>query len=308
MERILVTGGTGLIGSHLVPRLQEAGYRVAILSRSAGNTREGVPVFHWDVEPGKLDERALEYAETIIHLAGENIAAGRWTSRRKQRIRDSRVKSAELLFRKIRQAGGAVHRFVSASAVGYYGMRTRAETLTETTPPGDDFLATVCRQWEAAAELFTGLGARVVVFRIGMVLTPRGGALQRLALPVRLGLGSPLGRGTQWLPWIHIDDLVEMFLFALREERLQGAYNAVAPGQVTQAEFMRTLAEVLGKPFFLPPVPAALVKWAFGEMAGMVLEGSRVAPQKIVEAGFAFRFPELRPALEHLVGKTSPTA
>ena len=300
MANVLITGGTGLIGRHLVPFLRGRGHQVGVLSRS-GRPVAGARMFSWQPEQDRLNEEAVRWAEAVVHLAGANIGEGRWTERRKQEIFDSRVRSAELLYRAAEQAGARLKVFVSASATGYYGQVTRDRAFRETDPPGRDFLAGVCTAWEQAADQFSELGARVVKLRTGVVLAADGGALPRFAGPARWGLAPVLGSGRQFLPWIHILDLVRLYALALEKDSLKGPYNAVAPQQVRQRDFVRTLAAVLGRPRLAPPVPAVFLRLFLGEMAGMLLEGSPVSAEKLLATGFTFRFPELGGALEDLL-------
>ncbi len=300
MARVLVTGGTGLIGRHLIERLVARGHTVSVLSRSCASVRPGVACLRWDPLRGHLSPEALTGVEVIVHLAGANLAAGRWTRRRKKEILDSRVRSAELLFERVREAGAPLRAMVSASAVGYYGAVTRERPFTEDDQPGSDFLALVCRSWEEAAERFAELGARAVRLRLGVVLAQEGGALPRFARLARLGLIAPLGGGDQHFPWIHIEDAVGIFAKAIEEE-LDGAYNAVAPQDVTNREFVRTLAGAVGKSVWLSGVPGVALRWLYGEMSAVMLEGSPVSPAKIEREGYRFRYPELEGALRALL-------
>lgn len=300
---VLVTGGRGLVGRHLLPVLREAGHDAAVLSRSSSPVVD-YRVFTWRPHLQELEEEALRWADAVVHLAGANIGTRRWTARRKQELFDSRVQSTRLLLETARRLGCTMRVFVAASAVGYYGAVTRNRPFVEEDPPGKDFLAELCRQWEAQSDGFREMGARVVRLRTGVVLARDGGALPRLMAPVKWGLGSPLGSGKQYFPWIHITDLVRLYAEALSNGRFAGPYNAVAPQQVQQRQFMRVLADVLHRPLFMPGIPAFPLRILLGEFSKTLVEGSPVSAQKILNTGFSYRFPELRPALEDLLCKS----
>ncbi|MCK6616920.1 MAG: TIGR01777 family oxidoreductase [Cyclobacteriaceae bacterium] len=298
-KKVLITGGSGLLGSRLTELLLEQGYEVAHLSRKA---KTGVvPAFAWDVSAGSLDEKAFTGVDTIIHLAGAGVADKRWTKERKREILESRVQSTRLLYRFLSRRTHQVRKFISASAIGIYGFGLRNEVLAENSKHGDDFLSQVVTAWENEVNAMPSLGVRTIILRIGIVLSKEGGALKEMARPVRWGVGAPLGTGNQYLSWIHIDDLCRMFLFALENESIAGVYNAAGVQPVTNREFTRTVAAVLKKPMWLPPVPAFVLKLLLGEMAGMVLNGSRVSSEKIQRAGFTFRFTDLHSALLDLL-------
>ncbi len=300
-QKVLITGGTGLIGSRLTEMLLEKGCEVAYLSRRASEAR-GVKMYPWDPAKGSLAEEAIRGADSIIHLAGAGVADERWTAGRKKEILESRTQSSRLLYEALQRTPHRVKTFLSASAIGMYGADRGEELLTETSPAGDDFLAEVTKAWEGAVQPVAGLGIRTVLLRIGIVLSEKGGALAKMAQPVRLGAGAPLGSGKQWVSWIHVDDLCRMFLYALENPEVQGAYNAVAPEPATNEALTKGIAEVLGKPLFLPNVPAFALKLAIGEMAVSVLGSAKVSSQKITRAGFTYQYPGLNPALRHLLG------
>jgi uncharacterized protein (TIGR01777 family) len=300
---VAVTGGTGLIGRRLVVRLREEGHTVRLLSRHRAGPVQGLSTgdsqAFWDAgtppAPG-----LLEGCEAVVHLAGEPVAQ-RWTRGVKERIRASRVEGTAGLVRAAREAGGVRH-FVSASAVGFYG-EAGSRPLTEASPPGDDFLARVCVEWEAAAREAEGAGARVVLLRLGVVLHPEGGALQRVLPLFRAGLGGPVAGGGQWMSWVHREDAVALTLRALREEGergagapLRGPVNVTAPHPVTNADFTRALGQALHRPAALP-VPALAVRLALGEAAAAVLASQRALPAVAQEAGHRFLFPTLPEAL-----------
>jgi uncharacterized protein (TIGR01777 family) len=300
-QKVLITGGTGLIGSRLTELLLEKGYEVAYLSRrKSEGTR--VRAYLWDLEKGYMAEEAIREADCIIHLAGAGVADERWTTRRKQEILESRTRSSRLLYEGLQRTPNQVRTFLSASAIGIYGADRGEELLTETASPGNDFLAGVTKAWEGAVQPVAGLSIRTVLLRIGIVLSDKGGALEKMAQPIRLGAGSPLGSGKQWVSWIHVDDLCRLFLFCLEHPEVQGPYNAVAPEPATNEVLTKQIAEVLGKPLFLPNVPAFALRLAVGEMAAAVLGSAKVSSQKITRAGFTHRFPALAPALQDLLG------
>ncbi len=295
---VLVSGAGGLIGRSLVPALRGAGHQVSRLVRGAVGTRPGD--IAWSPERGSLDAATLEGVDGVVHLAGEPIL-GRWTAAKRARIRDSRVAGTALLARTVAGLARQPRVMVCASASGYYGDRGD-ELLTEESAPGSGFLADVCREWEAAALPARAAGIRVVCVRTGLALSRSGGLLGTLLLPFRLGLGGPIGRGTRYWSWIAIDDLVEVFRFALESHNLSGAVNAVAPHPLTNGEFARALGRVLSRPALLPVPPAAL-RLVFGREAAneAMLASARLVPARLLGAGFRFRFPDLEGALRHVI-------
>lgn len=293
---ILVTGASGLVGSALVPFLSSHAHRVIRLVRTG--PKPGAEEILWDPEAGWLDPVSLDGLDAVVHLAGESIASGRWTLARKGRILDSRANGTRLLARTLAAVKRAPKVLVSTSAVGYYGDRG-AEILREESGPGSGFLTEVCRQWEQAAREVTERGIRLVVLRLGMILSSAGGALPRMLPPFRLGAGGPLGSGNQYVSWIALGDLLAIVLFALADPSLQGVVNAVAPNPATNREFARTLGRVLKRPAMIP-VPAFAIRLLFGEMGEQVLlASSRVEPTRLIAAGFQFRYPDLETALRH---------
>jgi len=302
-KNVLITGGTGLVGTRLTELLLQKGYTVSYLSRTVGNgdsaIQPGVRVYGWNVEKGELDAEALREADYIIHLAGAGVADKRWTSERKQEIITSRTASAGLIAAGLKTVRHQVRAFISASAIGFYGADTGRQMMTEESPSGSDFLAEVTRRWETIAQL----GIRTVKLRIGIVLSGQGGALMKIAQPVRLGAGAPLGSGKQITSWIHVDDLARLFVYALENEAMQGIYNAVAPNPVTNEELTHLVAKVLNKPLWLPKVPAFGIRLAMGEMAEIVLGGNHVLNGRIArETAFTYRFTEAEKALQDLLG------
>ncbi|HEX2095486.1 MAG TPA: TIGR01777 family oxidoreductase [Longimicrobiaceae bacterium] len=297
--RVAVTGSTGLIGTALVPALPADGYRVVRLVRSRPEPGGGEVA--WDPAAGTIDTAGLEGVDAVIHLAGENVGR-RWTAERRRRIRDSRARGTRLLAEALAGLARPPRVLVSASAIGYYGDRGD-ELLDEGTASGAGFLAEVVREWEASADPARERGIRVVHPRFGVVLTPQGGALQRILPPFRLGVGGRVGSGRQWMSWLTLDDVVEAVRFLLRTEGLSGPVNVAAPHPVTNEEFTRTLGRVLGRPTLFP-VPAAALRLALGQMAEeTVLASQRVVPRKLLDAGFAFRHPELEGALRAVLGR-----
>jgi uncharacterized protein len=298
---LLITGGTGLIGTHLARKLREKNYDVAFLGRTKKLNPE-FPTFVWGIDKNEIEEEALERCEYIIHLAGANISDKRWSKSRKQKIIDSRVKTTQLLFEKSQKYAKGLKGFITSSAIGYYGTMSDNKVFNETDPPGHDFLAETCRLWEEAADQFKKSGIRTVKIRTGVVLSATDGALQKMLMPVKLGLGSPLGNGKQSIPWIHIDDLCNIYIKAIDDSQMVGAYNATAPDFKTNKEFTEMLAHILNRPFWFPNVPVFLLKLMFGEMSDIILKGNHVSSDKIINAGFNFRFPVLEDALKNLLG------
>jgi uncharacterized protein len=299
-ERVLVTGGNGLIGQYLSGYLKTAGYEVSILGRSAGRSTD-YAYYTWDIDKGEMETEALLNVGYIIHLAGANIGERRWTKKRKQEIIDSRVKSAKLLFMKIKESNFKPKAIISASAIGYYGAVTSDRIFEENDLPGNDFLGTTCKQWEESVDQFEELGIRTVKIRTGLVLTREGGALAKMILPVKLGIGSPLGNGRQYMPWIHIDDLCRMYLKAIEDNGMAGVFNAVAPEHINNKEFTRSLCVAVNRPFWAPNIPAFLLKITLGEMADILLKGSRISCAKLRETGFIFKYPDLQVAFNNLL-------
>lgn len=257
----------------------------------------------WDVNRGVMDTEALTGVDAIIHLAGAGIADKPWTEKRKQEIRDSRTRSTRLLVDQLKKTSHTVKTFVSASAIGYYGFEGGETVFAEDSKPGSDFLASVVKDWEAEIDPIQELNIRTVKIRIGIVLSEQGGALKEMANPVRWGVGAPLGSGKQYMSWIHIDDLCRMFVYALKHDHLQGAYNGVGPSWVNNKELTQAIAKALKKPLWLPSVPGFVLKLMLGEMADLVLKGSKVSGEKIAQAGFTYQYPDLDVALTNLLRK-----
>lgn len=299
MKDILITGGTGMLGTRLTELLLERGYTVKYFSRYPEKS-DSVPAFHWDIDTQEADAEALKNTSAIIHLAGAGVADKRWTAARKEVILQSRTKSAALLLKLLRDNEHEVETFISASGISYYGNHN-GEVKTEESPATDDFLADVTKAWEDAADRIGEIVPRVVKVRIGVVLSNRGGALPELAKPIRFWAGAPLGSGKQPMSWIHIDDLMGIFIHALEKEEVAGVFNAVSPNPVTNKEMTHAISDVLQKPMFLPKVPGFVLTLMLGEMAEMLLGGTRISPEKIQRTGFEFTYPKLIPALNDLL-------
>jgi uncharacterized protein (TIGR01777 family) len=298
-KKILITGASGLIGSRLTEMLLQKGYQVAHLGRSS-KKKGNVESFTWDIEKQGMDPLALKDVDAIIHLAGAGVADKRWTKKRKHDILESRINSTRLLFDTLSKTTNSVKSFISASAIGYYGFGLDEKVYNESDNAGMDFLASVTERWEREVDKVESLGIRVAKLRIGIVLSEKGGALKQMALPVNFFVGAPLGSGKQYLSWIHIDDLCAMFIKALDDENVKGAYNAVCDW-VTNKLLTKSIANVLRKPIWVPIVPGFVLKIVLGEMANMVLNGSKVSSTKIRETGFVFQFENLDEALKNLL-------
>ncbi|HRG58778.1 MAG TPA: TIGR01777 family oxidoreductase [Bacteroidia bacterium] len=295
-EVVLVTGGTGLIGNVLIPLLQNAGYEVIILSRSRKNENS----FLWDIDTNFVDKKAIIKSHHLIHLAGASIADKPWSETRKKEIVDSRVNSAELMIKAFKQNHIELKTVVAASAIGYYGTETSEHIYTENDQAGRGFLAETCVEWEKATHQFQQIAQRLVQLRIGVVLDKNGGALKKMAQPIHFYAGAALGTGKQYMPWIHVYDLCNMILFALKNHHVNGTYNAVSSSYINNDEFTHAIGKALLKPIVLPAIPAIVLKTVFGEMANMLLEGSRVSNQKIKQAGFEFKYDSIDKALQHI--------
>lgn len=307
MKKVLIAGGSGLVGSRLNQMLTAKGYETIILTRKLPEDK--VPAESrsayalWDVAKGTIDKKALAAADYIINLAGSSVVEKRWTAARKQEIIDSRVQTCNLLVKALAETDNRVKAVLCASAAGYYGADPAGQAVkgfTETHPPAADFLGETCRLWEAGIEPVTGLGKRLLKFRIGIVLSNNGGALAEFKKPLNFGLATVLGNGRQIISWVHIDDLCRMFLYAMENESLSGAYNAVAPQPVSNKTLTVTLAEVNNKLHITVPVPAFALKIAMGDMSVEVLKSATLSAEKILGTGFSFAYPDIRSALEAL--------
>ena len=292
---IVVSGATGMIGTALVGRLRAKGHTVRRLVRSSAVAQAGDVA--WDPARDILPASAIEGADAVVHLAGAPIAQ-RWTGAHKDEIRESRVRGTALIARTIAGTASRPAVMISGSAIGYYGDRGD-ETVDETSAPGADFLARVAQDWESAAAPAADAGVRLVLLRTGIVLSPHGGALERLLVPFRLGVGGPIGGGDQWMSWIGLEDQLRAIEFALFGSSLAGPVNVVAPNPVTNATFASTLGRVLNRPALIP-VPGFALELLYGEMArATILTGQRVRPAALAAAGFEFHFPTLEQALRH---------
>jgi uncharacterized protein (TIGR01777 family) len=297
-KNILITGATGSVGKELIPALQALGHRISILSRKEMEI-EGINTFLWDVEHQKIDKKAFDQIDTIIHLAGEAIADKKWTDERKKEIIESRVASARLLYQTIKETNAPVTTFVSASAVGYYGDR-RNEILTEDREPGTGFLSECCVKWEAAADEGIEMGIRVVKVRIGLILSKDYGALPALEKPIKFFVGAPLGSGKQWLPWVHMDDVVKIFVTAVENPSFVGAYNACAPFPVTNKLLTKTIAGKLNRPVWPIHVPKFMLKTLMGEMSILALMSNNTMAKKLLDTGYKYAYVNLDAALDSI--------
>lgn len=298
--KALITGATGFVGRRLVAKLPDC----VVLTRDVARAKSilgDVNAYPWDASRDRPPAEVFRGVEAVFHMAGESVADGRWTAAKKQRLRDSRVYPTRNLIDGIAGAGLRPQVLVSASAIGYYGSRGD-ETLDEDSSAGGDFLADVCRQWEAEAVRGRDAGLRVVPVRIGVVLGRDGGALKKMLTPFKLGAGGVLGDGRQWMSWIHLDDLVELLLFAAERGELEGPMNGVAPEPVTNRDFTMTLAATLHRPAIFP-MPKFAVRTLFGEVSDVLLGSQRVQPRVAIAQGFSFRFPQLDAALKDVLSK-----
>ncbi|MCF0056647.1 TIGR01777 family oxidoreductase [Dyadobacter sp. CY356] len=302
-QKVVITGGTGLIGKRLTTLLLKKGYEVAYLSRRKIDI-PFVKVFEWDVKNKYIEAGALKNTSYLIHLAGAGVADEKWTEDRKKQIFSSRTDSIELICQKLKQADIRPRSFISASGSSYYGEDTGDIQHTEMSPPGKDFLSEVTIEWEKAADSIKSLDVRTVKLRTGIVLSNDGGAVPKMALPAKFGFGAPLGTGKQWLSWIHIDDLCRLYIECMEKDSWEGAYNAVAFPPATNEDFTKQICKALNKPQWLPNVPSFALRLAFGEMANVVLGSNYVINQRIKdETDFKYEFPDLLEALKDVLSK-----
>lgn len=308
MQTILITGGTGLIGKRLTEILLKEGYQVIILSRSPKKAVDGIRYASWDIEKQTIDVDAVQQADHIIHLAGAGVADKRWSAKRKKEILQSRTRSSALLVQALKDHSNKVKTVVSASAIGWYGADPsipNTHPFTEDFAPSDDFLGSTCKAWEESIRPVESLNKRLVYMRTGIVLSLEGGALKEFAKPVKLGVASILGSGRQMISWIHIDDMCRMYLEAIRNQSMRGAYNAAAPIPVSNKDLVLDLAKTMrGRTFIPMHVPSFALKLALGEMSIEVLKSTTVSSKRIEATGFQFVYPTIHAALSDLV-KTS---
>lgn len=304
MATVLITGGTGLIGTALTRELVKRQHHVIILTRDAKQKpAPSIQYAHWDVEKGEIDKSAIAQADYIVHLAGENVAGKRWTEKRKQQIVNSRVDSGTLLVKSLAETDNKVRAVISASGIGWYGpdpVIPNPHPFKETQPPAADFLGITCEKWENAIAPVTAMDKRLVILRTGIVLSKEGGAYPEFKKTLSFGVASVLGDGKQIISWIHIDDLVNIYLEAINNTALSGVYNAVAPAPVSNAHLIRAIAKHAGKPHITLPVPTFALKLLLGEMSVEVLKSTTVSAEKIAAAGYVFRQPTIAQALRHL--------
>lgn len=302
ISSVLITGGNGFVGSRVTTLLISKGFKVSHLSVNP-KPALNVPVYAWSPVIGEIDKEAFNGIDCIIHLAGANIGEKRWTKQRKEEIIKSRVDSAQLLFKTVTDLKIELKAFISASAVGYYGSKNTNEIFSEESLPSTDFLGETCRLWEKNADLFEASGIRTVKIRTGIVLDKNEGALAKLYLPARYGIVLRTGSGHQYMPWIHISDLCNIYLKAIEDSNMSGAYNAVSPQHIDHNNFVRTMAASINRSVFLPAIPSFIFKIFFGQMSTLFLKGSRVSSKKISESGYDFLFPDLKGAFNEIFSK-----
>jgi uncharacterized protein (TIGR01777 family) len=302
-ENVLITGGSGFIGKNLTKLLIDSGYTVSILSRSKRADTANTFYYTWDIQKGVIEEDAVLKADYVVHLAGANIAEKRWTETRKQVIINSREQSAELILSVVKKHNKKLEGFISASGIGIYGAVNGQAICTENTRPANDFLGMVCQKWEAAADKFGQVGIRTVKVRTGLVLGKNDGFLNKLTPIFKLRIGSAIGSGKQYMPWIYVDDLCAIYLEALKNPNMNGAYNAAINDDTTNDIFSKTLAKVYGYKIWLPNVPAFVLKLVMGKMAKLVLTGRRASSEKIESVGFYFTHKNLEDTLRHCLSK-----
>ena len=295
MEKVLITGGSGLIGRRLSFLLKSRGYEVRILSRS-NNPKNNYKTFVWNVSEQYINDSAFEGLNHIIHLAGAGIADKRWSEKRKKEIIASRVASTNLLYNSVKRLKTPLNSFISASATGYYGAVTSETIFEEKDKPAKDFLGKVCSLWEDSIFQFNEIKIRTVALRTGIVLSKDGGALKKMKTPVITALGN----GKQYMPWIHIDDLCELYIKAIEDEQFKGAFNAVSPEHISNLSFSKKISKIFNYPFLALGAPSLILQIVFGEMSTIILNGSRISANKIKQAGFKFKFENLEKALKNL--------
>lgn len=296
MKKILITGGSGLIGSYLINDLKNQDCEIRVLSRNR-EFKTDAKVYYWNWQSKQIDNEVFKDLDVIINLAGANIASKHWTEERKKKILESRTGTLNFLYEKCKELETKPKTLISASAVGYYGIGKEVKIFTEEDAPSDDFLGTVCKEWEEKADQFSNLDTRVVKLRIGTVLAKEGGMIKKLIPLYKCGLGAYFGSGSQILSYIYILDLVNMFRFAIENENLSGSYNAVSPEILSNFEFSRSLANAMNRPLLVPAVPAFFLKMILGELSEMLINGNKISAEKIIDAGFEFKYPTVAKAL-----------
>ncbi|HEX5654376.1 MAG TPA: TIGR01777 family oxidoreductase [Chitinophagaceae bacterium] len=309
MATVMITGGTGMIGQALTKALLDKQYEIIILTRDPARHKQSTSrlrYVNWDINKQHIDPAAITQADYIVHLAGANVADKRWTKKRKKEILDSRVKSGALLVKALHENVNTIKAVVSASGIGWYGPDSgqRKTGFDEDEPAFSDYLGTTCQQWEQSIEPVKQLGKRLVKFRTGVVLSREDGAFPEFTWPLRFGIAPILSTGKQIISWIHIDDLVRLYVTAIEDEKLAGSYNAVAPFPVSNKELVMTLGKLIRGRFFIPiHIPSLFLKLYLGEMSIEVLKSAMVSSGKIQEQGFIFQYPRIHAALENLVGE-----
>jgi uncharacterized protein len=294
---VLITGGTGLVGQFLYQKLASKGYDVRVLTRNPTKKNE----FSWNISNNYIDTRALENVDYIIHLAGAGIADKRWSAKRKEELINSRTTSTELLFTKIKELKIPLRGFISASAIGYYGAITSDRIFTETDAPATDFLGKVCKLWEASVLKFNSLKIPTTILRTGIVLSKKGGAFNKMNTPIAI---IPIANGKQYLPWIHIEDLTNLYLKAIEDSTFIGIYNAVAPDEQTNFSFSKLVASKTNKLFISIGIPKFILQFLFGEMSIILTTGSRISSKKIEKFGYTFSYKNLNQALDDVIQKS----
>lgn len=307
MATILITGGTGLIGKALTKELLAKGYEVMVLTRKSPDNQKKVSRLsyaNWDIEKGEIDKEAIQKADAVIHLAGANVADGRWTDKRKKEIVDSRTKSASLLVKVLQNIPNRVRAVITSSAIGWYGPDPQIPNpapFVETDPADTAFLGATCKLWEESINPVIDLGKRLVKLRTGIVLSPNGGAFVEFKKPLRFGIASILGNGKQVVSWLHINDMVGMYAYALENEEMEGIYNAVAPNPVSNKQLILAMAKAKGGLVVPAHVPEFALKTALGEMSVEVLKSTTVSANKMERAGYRFQFPDIQAAVANLM-------
>lgn len=296
-QNVLLTGGTGFVGKYLTDVLIEAGFSVSILSRSDRESTPRVTYYKWDLKKNYIDKNAVLNADYIIHLAGEGIVEKRWTKRRKRAIIESRVRPVEMIYSILEMNNKKLEGFISASGIGIYGAITSHKICTENTPPADDFLGITCQKWENAADKIGSLNIRTVKIRTGIVFGKNEGFLKKMVPTFKSGFGAVLGSGKQYLPWIHIEDLCQIYLKSIEDTKLEGAYNACVTDNTTNSRFSKTMAKLYDYSIWIPKVPAFVLKILLGQMSEAILTGQRVSSEKIQKTGFEFQFTDLEKTL-----------